>query len=90
MSVLARLSRRIAGVALGLLTVLSGDASATLVAAFEFSQPARAAATATGNDALYFTPTTDILVSALGMYDHDQDGLTQQHDVGLYRISGST
>ncbi len=24
------------------------------------------------------------------MYDHDQDGLSQQHDVGLYRISGST
>ena len=41
----------------------------------------------TGNDAYFFTPTTNIVVSALGMYDHNQDGLTQVHTVGLYQVS---
>ena len=36
-----------------------------------------------GNDALFFTPTVDITVTALGYYD----GVTYPHGVGLYEVT---
>ncbi len=34
-----------------------------------------------------FTTTTSLLVSSLGVYDHDQDGLAGSHQVGIWRVS---
>ncbi len=69
---------------------VAGLASAAVVPAFDFPQPANPANTATGNDAYYFTPVVNFWVTALGMYDHNQDGLTQDHPVSLYEVSGSS
>ncbi len=76
-------------VALVLLAVLAAPAFGTPINAFVFPQPSSATDTVTGNDAFYFTPLRNIIVSALGMYDHNQDGLTQTHTVGLYQVSGT-
>ena len=65
-------------------------AAPTVVQAFDFPQPVSAANTVTGNDAYYFTPTVNIRITALGMYDHNQDGLTQSHPVNLYEVSSSS
>ncbi len=72
------------------LTVMGGLATAAVVPAFDFPQPAAPANTATGNDAYYFTPTVNFWVTALGMYDHNQDGLAQNHPVTLYEVSSSS
>jgi hypothetical protein len=76
-------------IALALLAALATPAFGTPINAFVFPQPSSASNTVTGNDAFFFTPATDIVVSALGMYDHNQDGLTQVHTIGLYQVSGS-
>jgi hypothetical protein len=37
-----------------------------------------------------FTPTTDIVVSQLGIFDADQDGLAESHNVGLFLLADGT
>lgn len=68
--------------------LLAATVSGAVVPAFDFPQPASPANTATGNDAYFFTPLSNIRVTALGMYDHDQDGLGQYHPVMLYEVAG--
>jgi hypothetical protein len=35
----------------------------------------------------WFTPTTDITLTRLGLWDEDQDGLAQGHDVGIFEVA---
>lgn len=34
-----------------------------------------------------FTPTQDLFVNSLGIYDHDSVGLSSSHDIGIFRSS---
>ena len=36
-----------------------------------------------------FTPTTDLLVTALGIYDLESDGLADRHEVGIFTSAGA-
>ena len=36
-----------------------------------------------------FTANQNLVINALGFYDHNQDGLTTSHDVGLFDINGN-
>lgn len=36
-----------------------------------------------------FTANTEISVNSLGYYDHDQDGLSAAHDLGIYTSTGT-
>jgi hypothetical protein len=36
-----------------------------------------------------FTPTVDVIVTDLGMFDQFSDGLIDQHDVGIFKIDGT-
>ena len=40
-----------------------------------------------GLDGFDFVPTVDLIVSALGWYDHDGDGFAHSHPVGIYVTS---
>ena len=44
----------------------------------------------TGNDGFQFQPNVDILVTALGYYDRDQEGLALTHAVGIYDVSSQS
>jgi len=37
----------------------------------------------------FFTPETDILVTALGVYDLDEPGLADRHEVGIFLTDGT-
>lgn len=52
--------------------------------AFAFNDPSSGAASAQGNDGFRFQPTAAIQVTSLGYYDRNQDGLTLNHQVGIY------
>ena len=49
-----------------------------------------AAPSATGVDGFKFRPTADIQVTDLGYYDHDQDGVTLVHPVGIFDFDSQT
>ena len=55
-------------------------------ASFDLPQQPRGsnASLVNGVDGFDFTPTADLLVTALGWYDHDGDGLLHDHPVGVY------
>lgn len=36
-----------------------------------------------------FTPSTDIIISSLGVFDYDKDGLGQNHEVGIFDQTGT-
>src|SRR5215471_16771804 len=55
--------------------------------AFLFPDPANGTAASTGTDGFEFQPNTDILVTALGYYDRDQDGLSLRHQLAIYDMS---
>lgn len=52
--------------------------------AFSFTDPASGAMSRTFTDGFRFTPTVSILVTSLGYYDRDQNGLTLNHPVAMY------
>src|ERR1700761_2704454 len=37
----------------------------------------------------YFTPQVDIVVTALGLYDHGASGFASSHDVGIFLNNGN-
>lgn len=49
-----------------------------------FTDPAVGANSLQGNDGFRFQSSAPILVTALGYYDRNQDGLTLSHPVGIY------
>jgi len=63
---------------------VAGVAGATTVA---FSNVVGTAPYAAGNSGVKFTPTQDLIVSALGYYDADSDGLLHDHILGIYNSS---
>jgi hypothetical protein len=52
-------------------------------AAFVFSEPGKGITTA-GTDGFQFTPLVDVVVTSLGYYDRDNDGLENVHPVALF------
>jgi len=64
--------------------------SATTIAAFHFTDPPAGQVSVQGNDAFEFTPTQNLLVTALGYYDRNQDGLALQHQVAIYAVATDT
>jgi len=55
--------------------------------AFTFVDPPTGTNSALGNDGLRFTPSMGMLVTALGYYDRNQDGLALQHSVAIYDLA---
>ena len=66
---------------------LTGINAATL---FSFSPPASGTSGVIGVDGVAFTPSVDMLVSSLGYYDQDGDGLPGNFEVGVYEFSSQT
>jgi hypothetical protein len=58
--------------------------------AFLFPDPATGTSSAVGTDGFEFRPDTDILVTALGYYDRNQDGLTLAHPVAIYDMNSGS
>jgi hypothetical protein len=58
--------------------------------AFIFPDPATGTSSAVGTDGFEFQPGTDILVTALGYYDRNQDGLTLAHPVAIYDMNSGS
>jgi hypothetical protein len=63
---------------------LAGGANAATL--FSFTPPASAINANVGVDGFIFTPTVDILVTSLGYYDQDGDGLPGTFEVGVYDV----
>lgn len=62
--------------------------SATLIAAsFPLPQTQHAGPLFNGMDGFEFVPTQNLLVTDLGWYDHDGDGLLQSHPVAIFDAS---
>jgi hypothetical protein len=80
---------KVAALAATLITFgsLTGINAATL---FSFSPPASGTSGVIGVDGVAFTPGVDILVSSLGYYDQDGDGLPGNFEVGVYEFSSQT
>jgi len=57
---------------------------AAVAASFSLPQTPCCAGLVNGVDGFDFTPRTDIIVTALGWYDHGADGLNNPHPVGIY------
>jgi hypothetical protein len=57
--------------------------------AFTFPDPATGTSSAVGTDGFEFQPGMDILVTALGYYDRNQDGLTLNHQVAIYDVASN-
>src|SRR5438477_5121286 len=71
--------------ALGLL--LGGTGRVQAAIAFTFPDPATGQSSVTGNDGFRFTPTVEIVITALGYYDRDQNGLTLDHGVAIFDVA---
>jgi hypothetical protein len=68
-----------------LLTATLASPVAADTAMFDFPAPATASSTERGTDGFRFTPNVNIEVTALGYYDHNQDGFTSGfHPVAIY------
>jgi hypothetical protein len=52
--------------------------------AFSFPRPAEGSPSAAGTDGYVFVPLVDVVVTDLGYYDHDLDGLTLSHEVAIF------
>src|SRR5690606_20194842 len=68
-----------------LLSALWAAPAAADTAMFSFPAPTTGASTERGTDGFRFTPNVDLEVTALGYYDHNQDGFTSAfHPVAIY------
>lgn len=75
------------GLAVILLTFsVAAVAGATSMVAFE-NPGSITSDIGNGNDGIRFTPTQDIIVTALGVFDVGGDGLNFAHDLGIYDYS---
>jgi hypothetical protein len=59
-------------------------------ASFAIPQSPSGVSLVNGLDGFDFTPTADLTVTALGWYDHNGDGLTHDHPVGIYNTTTQT
>lgn len=65
----------------------ASPAYANVAASFSLPQTPCCSNLVSGVDGFDFTPRTDIVVTALGWYDHGGDGLNNPHPVGIYLTS---
>lgn len=65
------------------MVTLAPPSLAEETAAFIFSGPGKGI-TAAGTDGFRFTPLVDVVVTSLGYYDRDSDGLKDVHPVALF------
>ena len=63
------------------------DADAAVAASFSLPQTPCCGTLVNGVDGFDFTPTSNIIVTSLGWYDHGADGLNNSHPVGIYLTS---
>ena len=67
-----------------LLSIVTAQMARADIAAFTFQDPVSGTVSVTGNDGFKFQPNVDILVTALGYYDRDQDGLALTHPIAIF------
>jgi len=67
-----------------ILSIASPAGAQTTAATFSLPQTPYSCGCADGTDAFEFVPSADILVTALGWYDHGGDGLILDHPVAIY------
>ena len=74
------------GIVAGAMLATSGSAYPSLIAASFPPIPPFDCGCIDGVDGFEFIPNTDILVTKLGWYDHDEDGLTRIHPVAIFDV----
>jgi hypothetical protein len=66
------------------LSIAQSTHAASVAVSFTLPQSIGGFNLADGLDGFDFIPNVDLTVTALGWYDHDGDGLTHSHPVGIY------